>query len=156
MPLNTASEKDNHRKTQGFVIKSSQFDKNIEEKKVVSKTPSLGRVDFAKCPRFGLCSAPICPLDPNRHKAIWYPDEEICKNREMAKQFRFVKTQRKIQKRAVNRDTYYTLRMLEEITGVRKETKGLSPETVSDESWITQRKNRKRKSSEIPKSERQP
>ena len=128
MLLNAASEKDNHRKTQGFVIKSSQFDKNIEEKKVVSKTPSLGRVDFAKCPRFGLCSAPICPLDPNRHKAIWYPDEEICKNREMAKQFKFIQVQRKIQKRAVNRDTYYTLNLLEKIKLVRSGIRGYTPE----------------------------
>ncbi|WP_022671350.1 hypothetical protein [Hippea alviniae] len=120
-------------------------DKNIEERETVPKTPLLGQVDCSKCPRFNTCSASICPLNPNRHKAVWYPDEEICKNREMVKRFRFIRVQRKIQKRAVNRDTYYTLRMLEEITGVRKETKGLSPETVSDESWITQRKKQKEK-----------
>jgi hypothetical protein len=34
------------------------------------------------CPYFGKCNAPICPMDPDKERAVWYPDEEICRNRE--------------------------------------------------------------------------
>ena len=128
MLLNAALEKERYAVRQGFITKLISNNKNIEEKKATLKAPSLGRVDFAKCPRFGLCSAPICPLDPNRQKAIWYPDEEICKNREMAKQFKFIQVQRKIQKRAKDRETYYTLELLEKIKIVRSGIRGYTPE----------------------------
>ena len=39
-----------------------------------------------KCLKFDACSAPLCPTDKESiDKGIWYPDEEICKNREFSK-----------------------------------------------------------------------
>jgi len=37
-----------------------------------------------ECPYFDSCNAPICPLDENKGKAIWYSDEAICKNRDFS------------------------------------------------------------------------
>jgi hypothetical protein len=30
------------------------------------------------CPRFYQCSAPVCPLDPDRHKRVHLPGDRIC------------------------------------------------------------------------------
>jgi hypothetical protein len=30
------------------------------------------------CPRFYQCSAPICPLDPDRHKRVHLPGDRVC------------------------------------------------------------------------------
>jgi hypothetical protein len=48
-----------------------------------------------KCPYFGSCNAPICPMDPNKEISVWYPDEEICRNREFGN-LDFIITQKKI------------------------------------------------------------
>jgi hypothetical protein len=50
-----------------------------------------------KCPYFESCNAPICPLDPNKESAVWYPYEGICKNKEF-KNTKLIITQKKISK----------------------------------------------------------
>jgi hypothetical protein len=32
-----------------------------------------------ECPQFGTCSAPLCPLDTEIEKRIWYSGEPVCK-----------------------------------------------------------------------------
>jgi hypothetical protein len=68
------------------------------------------------CRNFGKCSAPFCPLERYTRKKddprIWFPDEEICTKREVNK-ITLVKQQRKIKKKAKDRETYYTREMLE-------------------------------------------
>ena len=51
-----------------------------------------------ECPKFDTCSAPLCPLDPELKKRIWYWDEPICKNKKFQK-LRWIKKQKSIQKR---------------------------------------------------------
>jgi len=50
------------------------------------------------CPKFNTCSAPLCPLDPELKKRIWFWDEPICRNPEF-KNLRWIKKQKSIQKR---------------------------------------------------------
>jgi len=52
------------------------------------------------------CSAPICPEDEQSlKKSIWYPDEKICTQRDAPD---WVRTQRKVAKRAKYQDRYFT------------------------------------------------
>ena len=50
------------------------------------------------CSRFSECSSPLCPLDPDIKKRVWFHDEEICKSREHNKH-RWIKKQRSIVRR---------------------------------------------------------
>jgi len=56
-------------------------------------------------PNFDSCNAPLCPLDEEGlKKAVWYPDEEICRRRGL--NYPWLKTQKKIAKRAKHSDRY--------------------------------------------------
>jgi hypothetical protein len=50
------------------------------------------------CPSFESCSAPLCPLDQDLEKRIWYAGEEFCRSRKFG-QHRWVRKQRSIQRR---------------------------------------------------------
>jgi len=50
-----------------------------------------------ECPYFDSCDAPICPLDENKEKTLWYSDEAICKNWDFS-DLEFIKTQKKVSK----------------------------------------------------------
>lgn len=50
------------------------------------------------CNRFESCNAPLCPLDPDIDKRVWYSDEDICKSQEHNKH-RWIKKQRSIVKK---------------------------------------------------------
>ena len=50
----------------------------------------------SNCRLFDSCSAPICPLDEQNSEYIWYPDEEICRQRKDVPNW--VTQQRKIAK----------------------------------------------------------
>jgi len=81
-----------------------------------------------KCPYFDTCSAPLCPMENEEElkKAIWYPDEEICRRRGL--NYPWLKTQRKIGKRAKHSDGYFTLQMLTHLRRVCKGIEGLDPD----------------------------
>lgn len=83
------------------------------------------------CPSYETCSAPLCPLDIGNH--VFFPDEDICKKRNPPA---WVRTQKKIAKRAVDRDTYYTIDMLLEVKRVTAHISGADPDKVNDEAWI--------------------
>jgi hypothetical protein len=64
------------------------------------------------CPYFETCSAPLCPLDNKTlHKAIWYPDEEICNSQKYCNTY-WIKRQRKIARKMKNFNNYFTIGML--------------------------------------------
>ena len=51
-----------------------------------------------QCRWFNECGAPLCPLDLDLHKRIWYADEAVCKSRIFGKH-RWIRKQRSINKR---------------------------------------------------------
>ena len=78
-----------------------------------------------ECKHFDECGAPICPLDEDSMKdAIWYPDEEICRYGRLA----WVKRQRKISRKARNKDFYFTYEMLCRNCRITTATEGLDPD----------------------------
>jgi hypothetical protein len=85
-----------------------------------------------QCPSFEGCSAPLCPVSPSLDKSIWYPDEAICQRRKSLDFIRpkWVRTQRKVSRKAPTDDRYFTKEMLENIKAVRK------PEGKDPDSWV--------------------
>ena len=83
-----------------------------------------------KYPYFDSCNAPICPLDENKGKVIWYSDEAICKNRDFS-DLEFIKTQKKIAKlnktHVVN--GFFTYNILNRSLRVRSGLEGLNEDT---------------------------
>jgi hypothetical protein len=99
-----------------------------------------------KCSYFDSCNAPICPLDENKGKAIWYSDEAICKNRDFS-DLEYIKTQKKIAK--VNKKHsvkgYFTLKMLDQKIIVRSGIQGINEDThidssILEENWLKRHK----------------
>lgn len=91
------------------------------------------------CSRSQICSAPLCPESNNIHKLksqnqtnnilyIWYPDEEICRCRKYSN-IKWIKKQKKIQKKTVYRDFYFTIDDIEKIRRVTNKTKGQNPDS---------------------------
>lgn len=94
------------------------------------------------CPSWEICAAPLCPIDCHE-KAQWFPDEDICNSKTIAKPF-WVKTQRKIKKlysKAIVSDEYcFTLPMLQAMKVVRR-PKGMRPEDLYKNSTCQTRHN---------------
>jgi len=53
---------------------------------------------MSKCSSFNKCSAPLCPLDPEISRRIWYADEPVCISARFGKH-RWIRKQRSIQRR---------------------------------------------------------
>lgn len=77
------------------------------------------------CKRFDGCSAPICPL--YEFGGIWYPDEEVCKLAEFNCEL-WLKQQKKIAKKARNKDFYFVYEMLNHNYVVTVATEGIDPD----------------------------
>ena len=82
-----------------------------------------------ECKFYENCSAPLCPLDSGNH--VWFPDEGICRNK-----LDWVKNQKKIAKKAKDREGYYTIDMLKQIQRVTAGIVGADPDRVNDDVWI--------------------
>ncbi|PMP83843.1 MAG: hypothetical protein C0175_01085 [Caldisericum exile] len=86
------------------------------------------------CPYFEKCDAPICPMDPSKERAVWYPDEEICRNREFG-DLDLIISQKKIAR--LNRrhevQGIFTYNMLNRPLIIRKGISGLSEDQDLDE-----------------------
>ena len=104
------------------------------------------------CNKNERCSAPLCPLDAKSlEKGIWYPDEEICVNRE----FRFldaIKNQRKIAKKAKSSSTFFTFKMLSRncvigsgITGINTDKEDWKEQ---EKQWLNKHHEKKKLSAE--------
>jgi hypothetical protein len=78
------------------------------------------------------CSAPLCPLDlESLNCGRWYPDEEICKNREFTNPT-WIKNQKKIAKRARDKEKYFTIEMLNRNCAIAKGIVGLDPDRAEE------------------------
>ena len=86
-------------------------------KRVQSKRPG--------CKFYELCETPICPLDTENLKIIWYPGEEICRDRNH-KNLPWVQAQRKLAK--VAPAGYFTLEMLNRNCIIKTGMLGLDPD----------------------------
>ena len=76
------------------------------------KKKGITERDPKNCKSSERCSAPLCPLDAvSLENGIWYPDEEICVNREF-NSLDAIKNQKKIAKRAKSSSTLFTFKML--------------------------------------------
>lgn len=51
-----------------------------------------------QCQLFIECGAPLCPIDDDLNKRLWYADEEICRSRIFGRH-RWIKKQRSIKRR---------------------------------------------------------
>jgi len=89
-----------------------------------------------ECRRFDDCSAPICPLDETKYKAIWYTDEEICVA-QAQNQIPQVYAQRKLIR--AKAEGYFTWDMLSRGCQIRKGIQGLDPDRPEEdqlERWM--------------------
>ena len=77
------------------------------------------------CKFYELCETPICPLDTENLKIIWYPGEEICRDRNH-KNLPWVQAQRKLAK--VDAVGYFTLAMLKQECFIKVGIQGLDPD----------------------------
>ena len=90
------------------------------------------------CKYFRVCGAPMCPMDEKLQNRVWYPSEEICRNREYLN-LQLIKTQKKIAKKTRNKDGYYTFEMLNRNIRVTAAIKGLDPnkeDEVEKKRWF--------------------
>ena len=100
-----------------------------------------------QCPFFNSCNVPICPLDENKGKAIWYSHEVICKNRDFS-DLDFIKTQKKISKLNKKYEIigFFTFKMLNRSLIVKKGLEGLNEESdfnklrKYEQNWILRHK----------------
>ncbi len=90
-----------------------------------------------ECPRYEACGASLCPLDLKHLKiGCWYADEEYCNKTPVPN---WVLMQRKIARRAKNKDGYFTYEMLKRNCKITGSIVGLDPdkeETEQLEKWF--------------------
>jgi hypothetical protein len=111
----------------------------------------INKIELSNCPFYENCNAPICPLDENKGKAIWFSDEAICKNPEYS-DLDFKITQKKIAKvnKTHNVNGYFTLKMLDQKIIVRSGIQGVNEDAPIESSPILE-KNWLRKHKPISK-----
>ena len=108
-----------------------------------------------ECKRFDSCSAPICPLFG--YSGLWYPDEEICQSRKFNHE-PWIRNQKKIDRKVLNKDFYFTKEMLERNCVITVATEGLDPDKsdLDDEralkDWLSKHPE-KRKLSDVERAE---
>lgn len=83
--------------------------------------------NIISCPQYQKCNAPLCP-EINNPDGIWYPDEPICRSHKFSA-LNWIRKQRKIAKKAIYRDFYFTKADLEAIIRVTIKTKGQNPDS---------------------------
>lgn len=81
------------------------------------------------CKRYDGCSAPLCPMDENSLEcSIWYPGEEICQLQAYCHET-WIRNQKKIARKARNKDFYFNLEMLSQNCIITVATEGLDPDS---------------------------
>jgi hypothetical protein len=85
-------------------------------------------MEVKDCKRFDSCSAPLCPLDEvSLGSGIFYPDEEVCQLRAFSK-LDWIRNQRKISRKAINKDFYFNFEMLSRNCKISAGIEGLDPD----------------------------
>jgi len=97
------------------------------------------RVD---CPSYELCAAPLCPMDVDLGRRVWFPNEPVCRLRKCPG---WVRTQRRIAKLpGIKQDRYFTIRMLNSIKQIRKGLQGAGTDLPdAEKSWLRHRQKMK-------------
>ncbi len=91
-----------------------------------------------QCPQYDKCKSPICPLDPSSTaNSLWYPGEQICVMRGAPA---WVKTQRKVAKKATDASRFFKAGDLLSMRKVRK-PEGHRPDEMA---WDKVRPNARR------------
>ena len=75
-----------------------------------------------KCKYFDGCSAPMCPVDSEAVKTVWFADEPVCRPNDVPD---WVKRQRKIAKTCAGTAGCFTLPMLERRCVIGKKISGI-------------------------------
>jgi len=103
------------------------------------------------CNLFEPCETPEAPLCPLQEKAqrgaIWYGDEPVCQS-ELFQNLPWVKKQKSISGLGLKADDgFFTVRMLESLGAISKDTKGADPDDPGSEKiWLNLRQVRHQKS----------
>jgi len=80
------------------------------------------------CPRWERCSAPLCPISPDLARAVWFPEETICRW-EAHTEKPWVKTQAEIARLPGRKKRgYFTVAMLRAIRSVTPDLTGKKDE----------------------------
>jgi hypothetical protein len=69
------------------------------------------------------CSAPICPNLKSSPDAIWFADESFCRKHEFSS-LEYVRTQRKIARRVLDRERPFDLDFLSRVRRITPKTQG--------------------------------
>ena len=85
------------------------------------------------------CSAPLCPLESNLERAVWYPDEPICRATKFSQGKTWIAQQRKVAKQATRTDLFFDVAMLSRGFVVRKGIEGISPDSKDIEASFKRR-----------------
>jgi len=80
-----------------------------------------------QCHYFLQCSAVLCP-QLNSNDGVWYPDEHVCRRRCYTTTLKWIRKQRKITRKTIFRDFFFTTSSLEKIRRVTKKTMGRNPD----------------------------
>jgi hypothetical protein len=80
-----------------------------------------------QCKNIIECSAPLC-IERNNADGVWFPNETICKRRCHVSD-KWIKKQRRIARKSIDRDFFFTRDDLERVKRVNKKIKGKKPDT---------------------------
>ncbi|MBI2854132.1 MAG: hypothetical protein HYX87_04320 [Chloroflexi bacterium] len=88
-----------------------------------------------ECRFYEGCDAPLCPLNTNLGRSMWFPGEPICHLRKSAD---WVRKQRKIALlKDIDASRCFTIRMLEHIARVQKGLQGIERGDLAQEkAWL--------------------
>jgi hypothetical protein len=87
------------------------------------------RESMMDCNYFDGCSAPLCPGDEGAADRTWFPDEDICRLKDVPG---WVKRQRGVSRKAAE-GGYFTLAMLNHACRIPRGMKGIDPDGSEEE-----------------------
>jgi len=87
----------------------------------------MNNENIKPCRYFAICNASICPA-MNSDTGVWFPDEGICRRRRYSSVLRWIKIQKRISRKTIFRDFYFTTSSLEKIRRVSRKTMGKNPD----------------------------
>ena len=97
-------------------------------------------IEWIHCHHYQNCDAPLCPEDVNVKQCIWFPGEPICRLKNAPD---WVAKQRKIARlKSIDREKYFTVRILERIEEITSDVEGADPELFEGEKAWLARKSR--------------
>ena len=92
-----------------------------------------------ECRFYEGCTAPLCPLNTNLGRSIWYPGEPVCHLKEAPD---WARKQRRIARLpGIDHSRCFTIRMLTSLAQVNKGLQGIPPDDPEEEkAWLRQQR----------------